>query len=56
MSIRLDDLDSAAELPEDALDAIVGGAERHVKMCLWTASSHLGQTVDRQDHMTVVVL
>ncbi|MEV4161469.1 hypothetical protein [Nonomuraea dietziae] len=51
MSIRLDDLDSAAELPEDALDNIVGGREMQWQACLWTASAHKGQTVDRRDHL-----
>ncbi|MEU4580475.1 hypothetical protein [Nonomuraea sp. NPDC023979] len=49
MSIRLDDLDKAAELPEDALDDIVGGRDMQWQPCVWTASAHQGQTVDRRD-------
>ncbi|MEV0585511.1 hypothetical protein [Nonomuraea sp. NPDC050310] len=51
MSIRLDNLDSFAELPEDALDDIVGGREMQWEACFWTASAHKGQTVDRRDHI-----
>ncbi|MEV4225466.1 hypothetical protein ACBI99_19325 [Nonomuraea sp. ATR24] len=49
MSIRLDDLDKAAELPEDALDDIVGGRGMQGPSCAYLASSHEGRTVDRLD-------
>ncbi|MEU6424798.1 hypothetical protein ABZ860_02795 [Microbispora sp. NPDC046973] len=49
MSIRFDDLDSSAELPEDALDDIVGGKDIEWHPCGWLSSSQLGQTIDRID-------
>ncbi|WP_182876736.1 hypothetical protein [Microbispora sp. H10670] len=49
MSIRFDDLGSAAELPEDALDDIVGGKEIEWHPCVWLSSSQQGQTIDRRD-------
>ncbi|GIH68885.1 hypothetical protein [Sphaerimonospora thailandensis] len=49
MTIRLDDIDGVAELPEDALDDIVGGRDMQWVACAWTASAHQGQTVDKRD-------
>lgn len=50
MSVRIDDLNGIAELPEDSLDGIVGGKPKmQGPDCMWVASALYGGKSDPID-------
>ncbi|MEZ0077162.1 hypothetical protein [Planotetraspora sp. GP83] len=54
MSVRIDDLGSAAELPEDLLDDVIGGrggVQSMYPVCAWAASTHSNGSSDPIDIM-----